>query len=157
MSRRESREHAFRLLYQMEIQKGDSEAQKEQFIRELNVKENELEYFNRLVDGVRAGRASLDAVYSRFLKKWNLDRIPKIDQTILRICTYEILHEPDVPHNVSISEAVYLAKKYSTDEARAYINGILGKIPDNIADSVTDSVTDSAMGSVTDSRPAPAE
>lgn len=130
MSRRESRESAFKLLYQMEFQKGDYEIQKEQFIRELNVKENELDYFNRIVEGVRSNREMLDSVYSKFLKNWNLDRIPKIDQTILRICTYEIMNVPDVPHNVSISEAVYLAKKYSTDEARAYINGILGKIPD---------------------------
>ena len=128
MSRRESRESAFKLLYQMEFQREEYDVQKELFIRELNVKDNELAYFNRIVEGVHDNRETLDSVYSKFLKNWNLDRIPKIDQTILRICTYEILNVPDVPHNVSISEAVYLAKKYSTDEARAYINGILGKL-----------------------------
>ena len=131
MSRRESRESAFKLLYQMEFQRGEYEMQIERFIKELNVKDNELDYFNRIVEGVRGNREMLDSVYSKFLKNWNLDRIPKIDQTILRICTYEILNVPDVPYNVSISEAVYLAKKYSTDEARAYINGILGKIPNS--------------------------
>ncbi len=57
-----------------------------------------------------------------------MDRIAKIDQTILRIATYEILYVPMVPFNVSVSEAVFLSKKYSTDEARSFINGILGNL-----------------------------
>lgn len=128
MSRRESRESAFKLLYQMEIQRDNPEEQKKQFVLDYNVKENELEYFNLLVDGVSEKKNDLDNVYSLHLKKWNLDRIAKIDQTILRIATYEIMNIPMVPFNVSISEAVFLSKKYSTDEARSFINGILGNL-----------------------------
>ena len=128
MSRRESRESAFKLLYQLEIQKDNPEAQRKQFIAENDVKENELDYFNLLIDGVCAKKSELDGIYSQHLKKWNLDRIAKIDQTILRIATYEILYVPMVPFNVSVSEAVFLSKKYSTDEARSFINGILGNL-----------------------------
>ena len=128
MSRRESRESAFKLLYQMEIQKQDFQEQKVQFITDQNIKENELEYFNMLIEGVTEMKSEIDDVYSQHLKKWNLDRIAKIDQTILRIATYEIIHVPMVPFNVSVSEAVYLSKKYSTDEARSFINGILGNL-----------------------------
>lgn len=128
MSRRESRESAFKLLYQMEIQKQDFEKQKAQFISDYNVKENELDYFNLLIAGVSDNKSQIDNVYSQHLKKWNLDRIAKIDQTILRIATFEILFVPMVPFNVSVSEAVFLSKKYSTDEARSFINGILGNL-----------------------------
>lgn len=128
MSRRESRELAFKLLYQMEIQKEDPEEQKIQFIEDRNVKENEMEYFNLLFFGVRGCKNDIDKIYSHYLKNWNLDRIAKIDQTILRIATYEIMHVPMVPFNVSVSEAVFLAKKYSTDEARSFINGILSNL-----------------------------
>lgn len=128
MSRRESRELAFKLLYQYEIQKQDTEKQKENFISEQNIKENELEYFDLLVKGVCEKKLEIDNVYSSHLKKWNLDRIAKVDQTILRIATYEIMNIPMVPFNVSISEAVFLSKKYSTDEARSFINGILGNL-----------------------------
>lgn len=128
MSRKESRESAFKFLYQIEIQKDGIEEQRLTFIREMELKENELAYFDKLIYGIIANRKSLDDVYSKYLTNWNLDRIPKIDQTILRIATYEIIHVPDVPGNVSISEAVLLSKKYSTDESRAYINGILGKL-----------------------------
>lgn len=128
MSRRESRESAFKLLYQMEIQKQDPEEQIRQFVTEYTVKENELDYFNLLVKGVHEKRGEIDSVYSQHLKKWNLERIAKIDQTILRIATFEIMFVPMVPFNVSVSEAVFLSKKYSTDEARSFINGILGNL-----------------------------
>jgi N utilization substance protein B len=128
MSRKESRESAFKFLYQLEFQKDGVDEQRRIFVQEIELKENELEYFDFLIDGIIAKKKSLDDIYSKYLTNWNLDRIPKIDQTILRIATYEIVHVPDVPGNVSISEAVLLSKKYSTDEARAYINGILGKL-----------------------------
>ena len=128
MSRKESRESAFKFLYQLEIQKDGFDNQRQIFLQEMKVRENELEYFDLLVSGIYEKRSIIDAEYSKYLKNWNLDRIPKIDQTILRIATFELIYVSDVPANVSISEAVLLAKKYSTDEARAYINGILGKM-----------------------------
>ncbi len=128
MSRKESRESAFKFLYQLEIQKEGFEQQRQIFIQEMKVRENELEYFDVLVNGIIEKRSIIDNEYSKYLVNWNLDRIAKIDQTILRIATFELIYVSDVPANVSISEAVLLAKKYSTDEARAYINGILGKM-----------------------------
>lgn len=128
MSRRESRESAFKILYQMEIQKQDPEEQIRQFMKDYTVKENEIEYFDLLVKGVCEKKTEIDSIYSQHLKKWNLDRIAKIDQTILRIATFEIMFAPMVPFNVSVSEAVFLSKKYSTDEARSFINGILGNL-----------------------------
>jgi N utilization substance protein B len=128
MSRRESREHGFKFLFQLEFNHDDVQELKEQFFEEMDVKDNEIEYFNTLVDGVTSQKHQLDELYSGYLKKWNLERIPKVDQTILRIATYEILHMPMVPFNVTVSEAVFLAKKYSSDESRSFINGVLSKL-----------------------------
>ncbi len=128
MSRRESRELAFKFLYQLEIQKEDVQEQKTRFVEDSNVKANEIEYFDLLLNGVCENRNEIDKIYSQLLKKWNLDRIAKIDQTILRIAVFEIVHVPMVPFNVSVSEAVFLSKKYSTDEARSFINGILSNL-----------------------------
>ncbi len=125
MSRRESREHSLQFLFQMEFHVDDYDDMKEHFLEEAKLKDNELEYFNNIVDGVSGQKKELDEIYSVYLKNWNLNRVARIDQTILRIATYEITYIPDVPFNVSVSEAVVLAKKYSTEESRAFINGVL--------------------------------
>jgi len=125
MSRRESREHSLKFLFQMEFHDDDYDVMKEHFLEEAKLKDNELDFFNNIVDGVSNLKKELDDVYSVYLKNWNLSRVARIDQTILRIATYEISYIPDVPFNVSVSEAVVLAKKYSTEESRAFINGVL--------------------------------
>ncbi len=128
MGRQESREEAFKFLYQMEFQDTDLKEQKELYVEENLLTGNDLDFFNLLVDGVFSIREDLDNLYSKFLKNWTPSRLPRIDQTILRLSTYEIIHMPDIPVSVSINEAVLLAKKYSSEESRAYINGILGQL-----------------------------
>ncbi|RCX16801.1 NusB antitermination factor [Anaerobacterium chartisolvens] len=65
----------------------------------------------------------------KYSKGWKINRISRVDISILRLSIYEIGFRDDIPFNVSINEAVELAKKYSNEEAGAFINGILGKIP----------------------------
>jgi len=125
MSRRESREHGLKFLFQMEFHDDDYDLMKQHFLEDAKLKDNELDFFNNIVDGVSKLKKELDDIYSVYLKNWNLSRVARIDQTILRIATYEIAYIPDVPFNVSVSEAVVLAKKYSTEESRAFINGVL--------------------------------
>ncbi|MEA4888360.1 MAG: transcription antitermination factor NusB [Clostridiaceae bacterium] len=128
MSRREAREKAFMLLYQLEIQKGDEEAQMASFIKEREVGENELDYMVSLVNGVREHLDDLDLRFTPLLKRWTKDRLPKVDLTILRMAVYEIFFVEEVPNNVAISEAVLLCKKYSSEESRSYINAVLGRL-----------------------------
>lgn len=128
MSRRDSREKAFMLLYQMEIQKGDEESQITSFIEEREVGAAEIEYMSQLVRGVRAHLEELDTRFSPFLKRWTKDRLPKVDLTILRLAVYEMFFVAEVPQNVAISEAVLLCKKYSSEESRSYINAVLGRL-----------------------------
>jgi transcription antitermination protein NusB len=128
MSRRDAREKAFMLLYQLEIQKGGEEGQIETFIADREVGSNEVAYMTQLVNGVRLHQQQLDDLFSPYLKRWTKERLPKIDLTILRLAVYEMFHVPDVPHNVAISEAVLLCKKYSSEESRSYINAVLGRL-----------------------------
>lgn len=128
MSRRDAREKAFMLLYQLEIQRGDEEAQMASFIAERDVEESEVEYLTSLVNGVREKQNDLDGRFTPFLKRWSKDRLPKVDLTILRLAVFEIVYVPDVPNNVAISEAVLLCKKYSSEESRSYVNGVLGRL-----------------------------
>jgi len=128
MSRRESREKAFMFLYQLEIQKGDETRQLADFLSEREVGENEQDYLLALVEGVSDYKKVLDERIAPLLKRWTIDRLPRIDLTILRIAVYEMAYRTDIPANVAISEAVLLAKKYSSEESKNYINAVLGKI-----------------------------
>lgn len=128
MSRRESREKAFMFLYQLEIQKGDATRQLADFLTEREVGENDRDYLLALVEGVSDQKKDLDEKIAPLLKRWTIERLPRIDLTILRIAVYEMSFRTDIPANVAISEAVLLAKKYSSEESKAYINAVLGKI-----------------------------
>ena len=131
MSRRKAREYALMFLYQLEIRGGEAREPRELFLEEYSLEGDGLAYFDDLCQGVLEDREGLDKVYEPFLKGWSVDRLPKIDVVLLRIAVYEIAKTRDIPKKVAINEAVILAKKYGTDESKAYINGILGKIPES--------------------------
>lgn len=128
MSRRDAREKAFMLLYQLEIQKGALEDQLTAFIDAQEIKPGDTDYFSELVRGVHARLETVDAIFEPLLKRWTKDRLPKVDLSILRLAVYEMRYVEAVPDNVAISEAVLLAKKYSSEESRSYINAVLGRI-----------------------------
>ena len=116
------------LLYQVEIQKGDEDGQFRSFIEEREIAAVDVPYMTALFDGVRGCREELDNAFTPYLKRWTKDRLPKVDLTILRLAVYELRHVEDVPDSVAISEAVLLAKKFSSEESRSYINAVLGRL-----------------------------
>lgn len=81
-----------------------------------------------LVESVAADAAHIDALVSGTAVGWEIDRMPVVDRTILRLAVAELLTEPDVPVAVVIDEAVELAKVYSTEESGAFVNGVLSTI-----------------------------
>jgi len=81
-----------------------------------------------LMTGVGRHQARIDELIGRHAIDWALERMPVVDRTLLRIATYELLERPDVPTGAVISEAVELAKRYSTDESGRFVNGVLGAI-----------------------------
>ena len=82
-------------------------------------------YAVALVRGVDERADEVDAVISKFAKGWTIDRMPVMDRTLLRMAVYELVAQPDVPVAVVISEAVELAKRYSTEESGRFVNGLL--------------------------------
>jgi len=128
MSRREARDAALAFLFQQDFREDPIEQQRELYLSAHPLEDEDISFFDALVNGVREKKEELDAVYSKYLKDWKQGRLPKVDVVILRISVYEMLYMKDVPTNVSISEAVILTKKYSSEESKGYVNAVLGKV-----------------------------
>lgn len=128
MGRRASREIAMKLLYQLEIQRDSREEQISNTLEQHDIKDKDREYILDIVDGVFNNKEDIDMAIEKYSKGWKLSRISKVDLAILRLSIYEICHRDDIPFNVSINEAVEMAKSYSGDESGSFVNGILGKI-----------------------------
>jgi N utilization substance protein B len=86
------------------------------------------EYSVEVVEGVLEHREQIDEYLSTYSQGWTLDRMPAVDRMILRIGSWELLYNDDVPDGVAVSEAVELAKMLSTDESPTFINGLLGRL-----------------------------
>ena len=82
-------------------------------------------YARSLVEGVGAHLAEVDEVIERFARRWTVARMPVVDRNVLRLATYELLHEVDLSAAVVIDEAVELAKGLSTDNSARFVNGVL--------------------------------
>lgn len=136
MGRRASREMAMKLLYQLEFQKEDREAQKILFFEENKLSENDKVYVNDVVDGVYSNMEYINNLVETNSKGWKISRISKIDLSIMRLSIYEICFRDDIPYNVSVNEAVELAKKFSNEDAGSFVNGILSKVPETSRTSV---------------------
>ena len=85
-------------------------------------------YITRVLDGVVNHLDELDREIEAASRDWRVERMPRVDLTILRLATWEILHEEDVPGSVAINEAVELASRYSEPASGRFINGVLGTI-----------------------------
>ena len=121
-SRREARERALSLLYEAEV-KGETP---DRVLDSLPLAPEP--FAAELVTGVGEHGDEVDGLIRRFAKGWTLERMPAIDRTLLRIGTYELGHRLDVPTGAVISEAVELAKRYSTDDSGKFVNGMLARI-----------------------------
>lgn len=85
-------------------------------------------YAREIVDGVADHRGEIDELISTYAQGWTIDRMPNVDRAVLRLASWELLHNSEVPAAVAIDEAIELAKEYSTDDSARFVNGVLGKI-----------------------------
>ncbi len=128
MGRRASREMAMKLLYQLEIQREDVEEQKKMFFEENTLAEKDRAYISDVIDGVISNHEFINKLIEVHSKGWKISRLSKVDLSIMRLSIYEIHFREDIPYSVSVNEAVELAKKYSSEEAGSFVNGILSKV-----------------------------
>lgn len=136
MSRIETREKACIFIYQLTFKEPDGmtyEDRKEQYVLLNPDIEEDIEFFDNLVDGVKENKSAIDEKISGYLKDWELSRLPRMDVAILEAAFYEITNMRDeIPVSVAINEAVRLAKKYGTDDSKSYINGVLSSFEKSI-------------------------
>ncbi|WP_217132075.1 transcription antitermination factor NusB [Leucobacter chinensis] len=85
-------------------------------------------YAREITDGVHDHGEEIDALIVKYAEGWSLERMPHVDRALLRLASWEILYNDEVPAAVAITEAVLLAQEYSTDDSSRFINGVLGNI-----------------------------
>ena len=138
MSRTLAREDAFKMIFEMRITGSQPEtvlaylcetasSDNEMWAQRSVTREN-LEYIQTVVNGVEENMESINDAISSKLKKWSIDRISKVDLSILQLAVFEILYIEDIPSKVSVNEAVNLAKKYGENNSSGFINGVLGSV-----------------------------
>ncbi|WP_346890900.1 transcription antitermination factor NusB [Clostridium sp. UBA3887] len=130
MNRRKSREIATRLIFEMSINKESYIDIIENFREntEEKIEDIDFEYVIRVLKGVFENEAQINETITKYLVKWKLERLPKMNLAILKMATYEILFDEDIPNKVTINEAIELAKRYGDDNAPSFINGVLNNL-----------------------------
>ena len=142
MSRKKAREIALHLVFEMSF--GERPAEEmlterldEEIMRSIGgdialyagkLTDSETEYIVSTVRGIAQRQEELDAVIAEHARGWSIKRLSKMTAAILRLALYEMRYVEDVPVGAAINEAVELAKTYESDEAGAFINGILGTV-----------------------------
>jgi N utilization substance protein B len=141
MKRRKAREYALQFLYRIDfinISSGNSKgapASKtlknnlEIFWSDTDEKNPDTKAFAEdIISGTIKNLKGIDSLIQKVAEKWKMSRMASIDRNILRFAAYELLFRKDIPPAVTINEALEIAKKYSTSESAAFINGILDRI-----------------------------
>ena len=129
MNKSASRELAFQLLYSTQIQRDMQEEQFDLFCQNNEINEQKVKnYIKDILFGVKSNEEKINKLISSNLKKgWNIERISKIDITLLQIGIYEMI-EKNIPYKIIVNEVVELAKKYADESSPVFINGILASV-----------------------------
>ena len=126
MQRSAMRELAFKLVYEMEVQKDE---EIEIFLENNEVTDEKvIEYLKDIKDGITENAEQINSLITSNLKEnWSLNRISKINLSLIKLAIYEMIYK-DLPYKVAIKEVVELANKYADDSAPVFINGILASV-----------------------------
>lgn len=125
MNRRTAREKAVQSLFQIDVGRTDPS---ESITNVLEENEQPDTFLTELVKGTAEHVTEIDSLIEKQLKHWSMERISKVDRAILRIAVYELEFMEDIPENVTLNEAVELAKRFGGEESRRFVNGILSSI-----------------------------
>ncbi len=135
MTRRQAREAALCMLFDYGFHGGEAPEELLELYLEHYYDEKEKcisgeiranEYFSKVYFGVISNLEKIDSIIEACSQKWSKNRISRISVSIMRIAVYEILYMDDIPVQVSINEAVELAKRFDTEDSYTFVNGVLG-------------------------------
>lgn len=126
--RHDNRVAAMQFLYSWESQRHtDLVTALYDFFSEQEQPRDYYSFAEELIQGVIRDCALIDEIVVRYAQNWAFDRIAKVDLAILRLAIFELMRRNDIPPIVTINEAVDIAKAYSTDESKRFVNGILDR------------------------------
>ena len=127
-NRRKARELVTQILFHMEYNPGNPDKSFELICENFNAPKSLRAFSKELIQGICENRNQIDKYIKKASKNWRLERMSRVDRSILRLSVFEMLFMENIPHKVSIDEAVELGKKYGTEESGAFINGVLDNI-----------------------------
>jgi len=130
-ARNKARKRAFQILFEAEQRGAAPTTVMADWIRLARTDDRQppvTEYTRQLVEGYTRHAKRIDELLAGYSVGWTLDRMPVVDRNVLRLGTYELLWEDDVPDAVVLDEAVQLAKEFSTDESPSFVNGLLARL-----------------------------
>ena len=123
--RRKSRESTLQILFQLEFDDSDPDRVIKQFWKGKKVSREIKEYSLYLIKGVTSHQDSIDRIIQSASEHWRISRMAVVDRNILRMAVFELLYAEGLPAAIVINEAIEVAKKFSSDQAAQFINGIL--------------------------------
>ncbi len=126
--RTRARELALQFLYQDDVNKGEAPLTVVEFLRMQTDDAAVYAFAEALVLDVQREKARIDAELSRVAERWDVKRMPPVDRNILRIGVAELLLRDDIPPQVTLNEAIELAKRFSTAKSGKFVNGLLDRI-----------------------------
>ena len=126
-----AREAVIQTLYAQEMGNDQATEQFDEILKDKKVKGSKAEFAKKLLNGILQHLNKIYEIIKNHLIDWDFDRLDKVDKQILRVGIYELLYT-DTPYQIVIDEAVKIAKNFSEDKAKSFINGILDKVAKEI-------------------------
>ncbi|MBE4910448.1 transcription antitermination factor NusB [Bacillus luteolus] len=129
MKRRTARERALQALFQIDLSDNDP---REVITNVLMEGEESDPFLEQLVLGVVENKEEIDTILRANLEKWTLERVANVDRSLLRMAIFEMKYIEEIPVNVSMDEAIELAKTFGDDSSSRFINSILSKVKETL-------------------------
>ncbi len=127
-TRRQGREFALQVLYQVDVTNGDPRQALALFWQNFEPAVDAREFTTELVTGAWREHGRIDKLIADAAEHWRLGRLPKVDLNLLRLAVYELLAYPHMPTGVTINEAIEIARRYCSEDAPVFVNGVLDRI-----------------------------
>ncbi|HVW25248.1 MAG TPA: transcription antitermination factor NusB [Polyangiaceae bacterium] len=130
-ARSSGREAALQMLFAIDAAGTPAPQIMRDFWREFPGDAEGRAYADAIVLGVVDDREAVDERIARASEHWRLSRMTRVDRNVLRLATWELVHQPATPRAVILDEAVELAKRFGSEDSGAFVNGVLGRVADD--------------------------
>ncbi|MCR4397434.1 MAG: transcription antitermination factor NusB [Firmicutes bacterium] len=135
MRRRKAREIALRVLFQVDVARADPDEAMSLLLSEHHVAPEIVSFAEEIVKGTLEHLEDIDKRLAELSRDWTLERMANTDRNILRMGCFELMYREDIPRSVAVNEAVELAKAYGGPDSGKFVNGILGRIVQDLDNS----------------------